>query len=461
MDQETNIQSEIKRFFLILFKRKWIIMGIIVCLMIPIQYYNQKTPNIYEASAKIKHQEKDFGITDRNLMPFQYNMYYLENLIYEITSFTLMREVVSELPDTILYHLTASKRIADKNNLIDASTNVLLRSVTAHALPKSDIISVKVQSQNARWAALIANKIVETIQWRNRNELLGDVNQVRNTVEEQLVYFEEQVRKSEEALRQFKEENKITYLDEESQQTLERMTEAETGYNQLKADLEAAEKRLEFVKSKLQKERDDLVPSITTTTSPWATQLKEKLVELEVQYTTLKVQNYQDDHPEMQRLKAQIEETKRNLQRETLKIAQGENTVVDPLSEIQRNLQEIATLEVNIHTYKAQEQALKGIMNQYNKDLQRLPEQELELGRLIREKEVADKIYTGLLEKREEARIKQAEKTGNIYIIDSAQIPNRPIRPRRRLNLVLGLFFGVLLGVTVSFGLEFFNQKIL
>jgi uncharacterized protein involved in exopolysaccharide biosynthesis/Mrp family chromosome partitioning ATPase len=459
MDQENNIQSEISRFFLILFKRKWIIAGIIVCLMIPIQYYNQTTPNVYRAAAKIKHQEKDFSITERNLMPFQYNMYYIENLIYEITSFSLMQEVVTELPDTILYHLTAPHKNMTRDELIDASTRSLLKHVSARALPKSDVISVEVRSQNARWAAMITNKIVETIQWRNRNELLGDVNQVRNTVEEQLVYFEEQVRQSEDALRQFKEKNKITYLDEESQQTLERLTQAETNYNQLKADLDAAEKRLEFVKGKLQKERDDLVPSITTTTSPWATQLKEKLVELEVQYTTLKVQNYQDDHPMMQRLKAQIEETKRNLQKETLKIAQGENTI-DPLSEIQRNLQEITTLEVNIHTYKAQEKTLRGIINQYNRELQRLPEQELELGRLIREKEVADKIYTGLLEKREEARIKQAEKTGNIYIIDRAQIPRSPILPKRKLNLILGLFFGTILGVSVSLAFELFNQKI-
>jgi capsular exopolysaccharide synthesis family protein len=459
MDHEINIQSEINRFFLILFKRKWMIVGIVVCLIIPIQYYNQTTPNIYEASAKIKHKEKELGIIDRNLMPFQYNMYYLENLIYEITSFTLMREVVTELPDTILYHLTASHKGMKRDELIDASTRSLMKQVTARALPKSDIISVKVQSQNARWAAMIANKIVETIQWRNRNELLGDVNQVRNTVEEQLVYFEEQVQKSEEALRRFKEKNKITYLDEESQQTLERLTQADTNYNQLKSDLDAAEKRLEFVKSKLQKERDDLVPSITTITSPWATQLKEKLVELEVQYTTLRVQNYQDDHPMMQRLKTQIEETKRNLQQETLKIAQGENTI-DPLSEIQKNLQEIASLEVNIHTYKAQVQTLAGIINQYNRELQRLPEQELELGRLIREKEVADKIYTSLLEKREEARIEQAEKTGNIYIIDRAQIPNNPILPKRRFNLILGMFLGTLIGVTVSLVLELFNQKI-
>ena len=125
MDQETNILSEINRFFLILFKRKWIIVGIIICLMIPIQYYNQTTPNIYEAAAKIKHQEKELGIIDRNMMPFQYNMYYLENLIYEITSFTLMREVVTELPDTILYHLTPLHKSMNRDELINASTQLL------------------------------------------------------------------------------------------------------------------------------------------------------------------------------------------------------------------------------------------------------------------------------------------------------------------------------------------------
>ena len=459
MNTELNIQSEIDRVLLILSKKKWLIIGISLFVLLPVQYFNMTTPRIYEAEVKIKHEEKEFGISDGNLVQFPMNKNYIENLIYEITSYSLMNQVAMELPDSIVNEMALLNEIKKNKDFYANLTHLLLRNTDVRPLLNSDVISIKVQCQNATSSAFIANKIAELIRIRNRNQLLGDVNQVRNTVEEQLKYFEEKVKSSERALMRFKEQNKITYLTEESQEIFKRITEAETAHNTIKADLDASQERLRFVKSKLAKDRGDLVLAITTTTSPWATKLKEQLVELEVQYTTLKVQNYSESHPKMQSLKSQIEETKKNLEEETIKIAMGENTI-DPLSEIQKSLKEIAELEVDIHTYQAQDSALANIIQEYNHTLEKLPEKELELGRLTRDKNVADKIYTMLLEKREEARIKEAEKTGNIYIVDKAQIPRKPIKPKKSLNLMLGLFLGISFSVCIVFINEMINRKI-
>ena len=201
------------------------------------------------------------------------------------------------------------------------------------------------------------------------------------------------------------------------------------------------------------------MPTITETTNPRAQRLKETLIELEVQYTTLKVQNYSESHPQMTKLKAQIDETKRNLREETLKIAQGED-ITDPLSQIQRQLEEIASLEVEIHTYEAQTKALYKVIDDYNRNLKSVPEKELELGRLMRDKAVADNIYTMLLQQREEAKITEAEKIGNIRIIDPARIPNTPIKPRKMLNIIIGLILGCSIGIGLALFIESIDTSI-
>lgn len=48
----------------------------------------------------------------------------------------------------------------------------------------------------------------------------------------------------------------------------------------------------------------------------------------------------------------------------------------------------------------------------------------------------------------------------NIRIVDPAIVPQRPISPRKALNLAIGLFFGGLIGVLLVFMLEFLDQSI-
>ncbi len=48
----------------------------------------------------------------------------------------------------------------------------------------------------------------------------------------------------------------------------------------------------------------------------------------------------------------------------------------------------------------------------------------------------------------------------NIRVVDPAITPKKPVRPRKLLNLVIGLFGGALLGLLLAFGLEFLDQSV-
>ena len=452
-------QIDFSKLVQIVLKRKWFVLICIIGAILPIIYYNKVSLPVYEASSKIVCEETRGSISNLDSSPTRLRNTFVENQIQEIQSWSLANEVVKVLPDSILNSILLPEELPRNFNKFEFFTSIIQENTTPNGIPNSDVIKISVQAHNANAACSIANTIAEVLEKRNLDSRLGDIHNVRNTIEDQLEYFKKRVEESEKSLKKFKEKNKITNLDQESQEIFSRITQAEIEHNRVKAEMAAAKKRLIFIRNKLVQERKDLVPSITETTTPRAQRLKGTLIDLEVQYTTLKVQNYSDNHPQMTKLKSQIEETKSNLREECIKIAKGED-ISDPLSTIQRNLEEISSLEVEIYTYEAQEKALYRVIDDYNRNLKSVPEKELELGRLQRDKTVADNIYTMLLQQREEAKITEAEKFGNIRIIDPARVPKNPIKPRRMLNLIIGFIIGCSIGIGLSFLIESLDKSI-
>lgn len=459
MQTTPNIQNELKRLLLVLVKRKWTILGCIVAVTLPVFFLTMKSVPVYEATAMIVCEEQTTTIPEIGLTSSPSTSTFMINQIQEIKSSSFIREVVEGLPlDTLKGFLIQKSYDTHAEYKINIA-HFINKNLAVESVPRSDVIKIRMRSHNANTSSFIANRIVDKLIERNYNARLEDIRIVENVIQDQLVHFSQRVQETEVALKRFKEMNKVTYLDKESEEIFERITEAEVEYNSVNAQHKAAKTRLEFVKEKLAQEREDLGISITTVTSPWAQSLKERLVELEVQHTSLRVENYDLNHPKMLQLQSQIEETKRNLKKEALKIAQGEN-IIDPLSRIQNDLEEIATLEVSVITFDAQERALEKVLNNYTSLLTAMPNKELELGRLLRDKNVADQIYTMLLLKQEETKIRAAEKAGNIRMMDPATPPQSPVGSHKAVNIALGIIFGSMLGIGLAFVIETLDTRI-
>jgi tyrosine-protein kinase Etk/Wzc len=255
-------------------------------------------------------------------------------------------------------------------------------------------------------------------------------------------------------LRNYKERNRITSFDSEANEILRRTTEAEVLHNQARASRGAAEERLTSIRETLRKQKLDFVPSMTGASSPAVQRLRDRLVELQTQAVELKVQGYPATHPKLVQLDQAIEQTKQNLIDEATKLASGGAGISDPIADLQKYTADATELVIEIESSKAQEAALQRVIDGYDTTLGQLPEKEFQLVRLTRERDVNHKIYTMLLEKLEEARISEAGRVPSMRILDTAFAVPDPIRPRRKLNLILGTLVGLLLGSGVAFTVE-------
>lgn len=85
---------------------------------------------------------------------------------------------------------------------------------------------------------------------------------------------------------------------------------------------------------------------------------------------------------------------------------------------------------------------------------------ELEYSRLNREVEVNKKLYAMLKEKLEEARINEAQKVGDISVVNPAFLPESPVSGNRLMKFMVAVMMGLLLGFTFAFVFETLDTSI-
>ena len=118
------------------------------------------------------------------------------------------------------------------------------------------------------------------------------------------------------------------------------------------------------------------------------------------------------------------------------------------------------TLETTLISLETKKESLASSVKEYEGRLERLPDKELYLARLERAIMVSESTYIILLEKYQEARINEAMELGDIRVIDEARIPKDPIKPNKKLNLAIGGILGLMLGVMLTFFLEYMDNTI-
>ncbi len=436
----------------VLQRRKRLILWCLGGVMILTLLVNQLMTPSYEAEATLIYAEPQDARFAMDADQLFFNNSGLVNLAEQLRSRSLAKEVAQALPEEIVRTVRSSTSFLVSFSEDTAIDRRLQKQLTVELVPGADILKIKAEAKEPTAARIIANTYAERLIAWNLRKKKADISSVRDFVEDQLKVFQEKLNGAEEALRAFKEKNKMLSLSESATEILRRMTGAEVAYNGSKAENTALVQRQRAIAQKKQ----ELAPSLTITSSPQAEELKQQLQELEKQLSTRRVQDgLAENHPELAAQKQKISQIKQQLVQELLQTAQNDN-LIDPVSQIKSLLQESINLEVELETNKARQQGLNQVLAGYERELATLPEQELMLTRLVRDREVNDRIYSMLLEKREEVRISEAGKIGDVQIIDAAEEPLEKVRPDKILNFVLGL----LLGLTLSVGLAFFLESL-
>ena len=107
----------------------------------------------------------------------------------------------------------------------------------------------------------------------------------------------------------------------------------------------------------------------------------------------------------------------------------------------------IATINEQIRGLEREQSSLK-------KQVESLPETQQEILSLMRDMEVNTQLYTALLNSAQELQVTKAGTVGNVRIIDSGLAPLEPIKPKKKIIMVLSLLLGTIAGVLTVFAMR-------
>ncbi len=448
-DLQEQEKLTLSDFINILLKYRYLISIIIVSIFIlslTLTYlekpkYVAKTVLIFE---RVNTGSTFFPVTDPLGM-----VALLNNQTQILKSRTLMERVNRSLKeDTILLNRGYHKVTASRQNL------------SINKLQDTYIIEVSYKSTDKFLAAYITNKIASEYYRMNLDAMRVTVSQVRIFLEEQLKKMEDELNKSEILLRDYKKENKISNLESETKILIDQFSQFESEHKEILLNIDSYSKQKEYFLKELDQTQKNLIENFTSNRTALMENILSEISKLEIEKAYYISQGYSNQHPKIIQIDNKIGNLKNQLKEETDKSFKNKLVQKDPLKYSGDIIDKILELDNDIAFLEAKSEALRSLINVYNKKLETIPDQNIQLVRLERNAKVNEDIYLMLKRRYEEAKLQEVAEVGNVSIIDTAVVPSIPVSPKKGKNLILGLMLGIFFGITVAFVLFFLDESI-
>ena len=106
------------------------------------------------------------------------------------------------------------------------------------------------------------------------------------------------------------------------------------------------------------------------------------------------------------------------------------------------------------------EQTLNMVLTEQKQHAMTLDEKAIQYEVLNRKFESTRKIYDALLENAKQIDLLKVRESGNIRIVDWAEVPRSPIKPRKFLNILMAVVLGLFMGTGLAFFVEYMDNTL-
>ncbi len=114
-----------------------------------------------------------------------------------------------------------------------------------------------------------------------------------------------------------------------------------------------------------------------------------------------------------------------------------------------------SAVESSLRQLTQRSRDIKATLVKYRKSIRALPGQEKSLAELSRPLKVNESVYEYLLQKKAETAILKSSTIANARIVDKALEDATPIKPKRKLIIIVGFILGLIIGIAQAFLREF------
>ena len=298
---------------------------------------------------------------------------------------------------------------------------------------RSNLVEVSFYSEDPVLAARIANELCKDYIWQNFQVKWDATTEASEWLSHQLVDLKIKLEKSEDALNAYARAKGIIFVQEKQNLVTETLRQLQEKYT--------AAQSLRFEREALY----DLVQSGRVHDLPGF--LENKMIQDMTVELTKAQQDYADltatvkpEYPKAIALKKKVDTMQAALDRQKKNLAQS---VTD-----------------SYRTAVANEKYLAQALDAQKKVVNDIEEKSVQYNILKRDVDTNKTLYDGIMTRMKEATVAAGVQASNIRIVDAAEVPKGPVKPRVFLNLALGFMLGLALGIGLAFLQEYLDNTL-
>jgi capsular exopolysaccharide synthesis family protein len=418
--------------------KKFVIAAVVLCVLAALVLSYARKP-IYASTAQLIIQDTapEVGSGGKQAAVFLQSSQYLATQIGLLNSQSQAKRVVRRM------RLGQDPAYADQSKnaqvRIEQAASALRGQLRTENVRDSRLINITITSQSADKAANLANAYAEEFIASNLDRGFESTAFARKFLEKQLESTRIKLEDSERKVVGYASEQRIIDLGTDKDGNANRSLDAS---NLVALNSALTEARVDRITA-AQSMRHRSASSVDAGTSAAIQEMRTKKAQLDSEYQQ-KSSIFLPEYPVMKSLREGIESLDRAISRE-------ERTSKFSVQD---------TLQSRYNAAVSKENELVVKVDQLKNELLKLRSRSIEYGILQRDVDTNRVLYEGLLQKYKEVGVSDGVGKNDVAIVDNAIARKRPISPNIPLNLLFGLFSGILLGIGGAFLIEFVGDSI-
>ena len=492
--QEERVRDRsLRDIYYVLFRHKWKVISFFLAVVITVTLGTILTPKVYQSQAKVmlrlgrENVSLDPTVTTGPIVQIGQTREYdlnsemeilksrdlIEKVVDAIGPTTLLnppqeesntlagviRETVAKAKQKVLAFASAVKSTTEDSSSPvsdrDSAIMTAMEGLRLEALKNSNIISITYESNSQKMSQDVITRLIAF--YLDKHIAVYRPEGSYDFFDKQTEQSRKELVRAEENLREFKNKAGISSLNEQREILLKRIGD-------LRQEAEATRSALAASQAKilaLQKTLADLPPTVVVqeisgNSNYGADTMRAKLYELQLKEQDL-LSKYNDNSKPVKEVQRQIAEAQALLGKEPTRT----QVTMGPNQAYQQVEMALLTEKATVSPLRAKEEVLQEQIKSALSELKVINDSESQLSKVQREITVQEANFRKYYEKLEQARIDQAlemKKISNVSIVEQPTYPIDPVRPKKMLNLALGLFVGLFGGIGLAFFSEYLDH---
>ncbi|MHC4479556.1 MAG: GumC family protein [Planctomycetota bacterium] len=463
---QSESAPELKHYLSLLRRRVWAVVTVFVVVVTLGTVHAFKSKPVYRAGAKILIEKQSPRVmnfqdvmqmegSDRSYYNTQAALLLSRNVLERALTRPGMRELFETDSDTgqqpsLVAELrrTVSALLGSPPAAPPEPWERLRNAVEVEQVRDTHLLVVSVDSGDAKRAAQVANAVAYSFAGHHLERKKALNNEAFDFLSQQTKEQQKKLSEAENALQEFREKVKIVSLDVQDANSpvlarlgrlSQELTEAQMQRIALEAELKVVQEAVGSGAPDLMHDIDSRLSLPEVRDDPTIGAIRTSLVEAEKDVIGLS-DTYGPGHPQFQAAQAKVDLLRAKLAEALKQVASSLRPQLAMLSRRERELQESHERQKEL----ALESAKYAIT----------------YGRLQSEVNRRRRLFDVLVERMREVDLSSDYAKTNVEVVEAAEVPRMPIRPKKARSVMLSSVLGLLLGMALAFFFEHMDDTI-